>query len=416
MKAIEESDPSIAFRRVLAAEVVSNFGSMLSRVAIPWLATLALDATPFEMGLLVVADVVAGAIGALLLGAMVDRMGKRAVMLATDVARAGVLGLLAWLAFSQALAFWMLVAAAAASGLLTIMFELARSAWVAQRIDAAELPLRNAQISAGTSLSETAAFALGGWLYQWLGAVMALVIDAASYLVSAICLRGVPETPVAIAPPRTPRERLRALLDDVSEGIAAVRSVPVLRSLAGIEVLVALGSSLAGTSYMIFVARDLGFDTGTLGMIFAMGGLGALAGAALAPRLGRRFGSGGAMFLGLTLFALGTLCIPLAPGATFAGIALLVAHQVVGDGGYTVHDVHDRTLRQTAVAPELLARVDAGIRTLGQLARLAGAIVGGALATHFGARPALALSAALFAIAAAYAYVRLLKKPRFEPN
>ena len=75
------------FQRVLAAEIVSNFGSMLSRLVLPWLATLVLTATPFEMGLLLMADVVAGACGSLLLGAVVDRMRKRAVMLAADAAR-----------------------------------------------------------------------------------------------------------------------------------------------------------------------------------------------------------------------------------------------------------------------------------------------------------------------------------------
>ena len=56
---------------------------------------------------------------------------------------------------------------------------------------------------------------------------------------------------------------------------------------------------------MIFVARDLGFGTGVLGLIFATGGIGSLVGAALAPRLGRRLGSVGAMFLGLSLLTLG---------------------------------------------------------------------------------------------------------------
>ena len=65
------------FKRVLAAEVVSNFGSMLSRLAIPWLAALALAATPLDMGYLLVADVLAGAVGSLLLGAVVDGLGKR---------------------------------------------------------------------------------------------------------------------------------------------------------------------------------------------------------------------------------------------------------------------------------------------------------------------------------------------------
>ena len=114
------------------------------------------------------------------------------------------------------------------------------------------------------------------------------------------------------------------------------------------------------------------------------------------------------MLLGLSCLALGACCIPLAPGATLGGTALLLAHQVIGDGGYIVHAVHDRTLRQTVVAPDLLARVDAGIRTLGHLATLLGAVGGGALATWVGARPALMLSAALFASAAVVTYVRLV--------
>ena len=227
--------------------------------------------------------------------------------------------------------------------------------------------------------------------------------------VSAIFLRGVHETPVADAASQRPRDLLWGLLVDARAGVASLAAMPMLRALASIEVLVALGLSLAGTSYMIFVARDLGFGTGVLGLIFATGGIGSLVGAALAPRLGRRFGSVGAMFLGLSLLTLGALFIPFAPGATFVGAALLVAHQVIGDGGHTVHDVHDRTLRQTLPAADLRARVDAGIRTLGQLATLVGAIGGGALATLLGARYALVLSAALFASAAAVAYLRWLR-------
>lgn len=396
---------SAGFRRVLAAEVVSNFGSMLSRLAIPWIATLSLAATPFDMGMLVVADVAAGAAGALLLGAMVDRLGKRAVMLAADAGRAAVLGMVAVLAGYGLLSFWMLLLAAAASGLMTVTFELARSAWIAQRIPAGDLPVRNAQLSAGASLSETAAFALGGWLYQWLGAVLALAVDALSYLVSAAFVRGAVETPAAPSRAIAWRERLGALATEAREGIDAVLAHPILRILASVEALVALGMSLASTSYMIFVARDLGFETGAQGMIFATGGIGALIGAALAPRLGRRLGSGGAMLLGLALLALGAICIPLAPGPTLVGAVLLVAHQVVGDGGRALYDVHDRTLRQTSVGPELLARVDAGIRTLGQVATLIGAIGGGALATVLGARYALVLSAGLLAVASVPMYL-----------
>ena len=394
------------FGRVLAAEGISNFGSMLSRLAIPWIATLSLAASPLAMGGLVVADVLAGALGAVLLAGSVDRAGKRAILLGCDLLRAAVLALLALLAWHGGLTFPMLVAAAAANGMLTVGFEMARSAWVAQRVDAARLPQRNAQLSMAGSLSETAAFALGGWVFQWTGAAIALAIDALSFVLSAACLRGVPEAPPAV-PAEAPVAALDRLIGDAHAGLRTVLTQPALRALAVIEVLLALGSSLAATSYMIFVARDIGFATGSLGMIFATGGLGAVAGAALAPWLGRRLGPGRAMALGLALAALGAACIPLVAASGLLGGALLVAHQIIGDGGRTLHDVQDRTLRQTAAPAALLARTDAGLRTAGQLATLVGAVAGGALASAVGTRNSLWLSAALIASAASVAAVTL---------
>ena len=400
------------FDRILAAEVVSSFGAMLSRVAIPWLATLQLDASPLAMGTLVVADVAAGATAALFLGALVDRSGKRTVMMSADVLRAAVLALLAWAALRGVLAMWMLVAAAVASGALTLAFELARSALIAERIEAGGLSTRNAQLAAGASIAETAAFALGGWLYQGVGAIVALVVDAMSYLASALFLRGVAES----RPPEREADALsgrgsvvRAFAADVREGLSALAGAPVLRVLAVVEVLVAGALSLAGTSYMIYVTRDIGFATGILGLIFALGGAGSVAGAFFATRLVRRFGVGVTLTAGLALAAIGAACVPLATAPTLAAIALLAAQQIIGDAGHTIYHVHDRTVRQTAVGVTLLARVDGAIRSLGYAATLAGALAGGWMATLLGARAGLTLAAALLAAAAVVAGVRLAR-------
>lgn len=405
------------FPRVLAAEGVANFGAMLSRLAIPWLAALVLGATPLQMSALLVADVVAGALGSLLLASWVDRADKRAVMLWCDGLRCALLAALAAGAWWGRVDFVVLVLVAAASGLLSIGFELARSAWIAQRIAAPDLPARNAQLSMTGSLSETAAFALGGWLYQGLGAALSLAVNAATYVASALCLRRVAPAPPAHGTtdePATPGPRWRRLGRGVAAGLRAVASRPRLRALAGIETLVAFAGSLTGTSYMIYVTRELGLATGPLGMIFALGGLGAVAGAALAPALGRRIGPGRTMTAGLATMALGAACIPLAghlgAGVAWLAMAWLAAHQIVGDGGQTMHEVHDRTLRQTAVPAPLRARADAGIRSAGQLATLAGALAGGLLGNALGTQAVLWLAAAVAAAAALLAAWRLAER------
>lgn len=385
-----------AFRRVLAAEAVSNLGSMLSRLAIPWLATLVLAATPLQMSALVVADVLAAAIGGVGLAAWVDRRGKRAVMLLADGVRALLFALLA---------------VAAANGAATALFELARSAWCAQHLPVADLPRRNAQLVAAGSLSETLAFAAGGWAYQWLGAAWSLALDAASFVASALCLRGMPDAsaptplpagaePGAQAQPGPRGGAWRQALADGGRGLALVRAHAGLRRLAAIEWLLAASGALFGIAYLIAVTRDAGFAPGPLGMVFALGGAGALLGAWGGPALGRRLGAGGAMALGLALCALGSACVPLATAGGAVGLSLLVVHQVVGDGGRVVHDIHDRTLRQTLVDVSQLAQADAGVRLAGQAAQLAAALGGGLLGAWWPARDLLWLATALVAAAA----------------
>ena len=395
---------------------------MLSRLAIPWLAAVTLNATPWQMSGMLLADVTAGALGAPLLGAWVDRSPKRGVMLACDMTRAAVLLGLALAAWTQSLSVVVLTIAAAVCGILNMAFELARSAWMAQALKANELTARNAQLSVAGSLSETAAFALGGWLFQGLGAVWALLLDALSYGLSALCLRGVRDVPAArqqglqnvaasaltsapastsiSTPPSAPTSAFAGLGIDVRTGMAVIWASPVLRRLALLELLLALSSAQFATSYLVYLSRDIHVTLGVQGMIFAMGGLGAIVGGWLAVHWGQRMGEQRALAWGLVVATVGGGCIPLATDAGALALALLVAHQVVGDAGMTVAQTHDRTLRQTQVAQHQLALVDGALRAIGQGATLLGALLAGALATAQGNRSALMLAVALLAAAA----------------
>lgn len=392
--------------RILASESVSNFGSMLSRLAIPWIAALVLQATPLQMGFLLIADVVTSALGGLFVGGMVDRLGKRRVMVLSDVARFLSMAAIASLFAMEWLQFWMLLIHSAFNGVMSMAFSLARSAWVAEQTAVDELSARNAQISVANSASESAAFASGGFIYQALGPLLALVVDAVSYVVSALLLRGVSEARVPRVV-RTAPNPLVALIKEAREGIAITLKHPLLRAIALSEAFVALNVSLTGTSYMLYVTRELAFSTGWQGLIFATGSIGSLVGAAVAPRIGRRLGSPSTLLLGLATCTVGAFCIPLAPDASWLGAAFLVAHQVIGDSGATLASVHDRTLRQRCAPPSALARVDAALTTIGQLLTLVGALVGGVLASWFGTRALLTVAATVLAISLPMLWQRL---------
>jgi MFS family permease len=394
---------SAAFRRVLAAEVVSTFGSLMSRLAIPWLAVLVLKAEPTAMAWLAMADVAAGAIAALLLGALVDRWPKRRTMIAADLLRAAMLATVPVMAALDQLTIGWLVIVVAVNGALTVAFELAQSAWIARSTVQEHLTQRNSALAAGGAVTEAASFGITGWLFQWLGAIVVMVADALTYIASALLLTKISEPPALAdeAPgPTTLRGRAGALAAEVGAGLRATAADPVLRGLAIVATLTAFATSFAATTYMIYVARDVGFETGVLGILFALGGLGSLAGSWLTARYADRIGVRLWLVGSLTLWAVGSVATPLATGATLAGMALIALQQIVGDAGGMSYYIADRTLRQTYAAPELLARVDASVRTLGYSATLIGALVSGVLAEHFGARALLFTSSGLIAIAA----------------
>jgi predicted MFS family arabinose efflux permease len=401
---------SAGFRRVFAADVVSTFGSLMSRLAIPWLAVLVLEAGPGAMALLAVADVAAAALAALLLGVLVDRLPKRRTMIACDLLRAGSLLAIPLLAWRGQLSISALIAVVALNGALTVAFELAQSAWIARHTKADDLAGRNSALAAGNAITEAASFGLTGWLFQWLGAAVALVTDALTYVASALLLVRIEESPPLPREEtagRTVRGAVRDFAVEVRDGLRTVGAQPTLRALALIAALTAFGSSFAATTYMIYVSRDLGFPTGTLGMIFALGGFGSLAGAWIVARLSPRIPVHHLLVAGLFVWAVGSAAAPLAASATLAGALLLCTQQLVGDAGGIAVQITDRTLRQSHTPQTHLARVDASIRTLTHAFTLAGALLSGALAEAFGARPLLFASSALIGVAGVAALVAL---------
>ncbi len=145
--------------------------------------------------------------------------------------------------------------------------------------------------------------------------------------------------------------------------------------------------------FLLFAVRDLGFDPGVLGMIFAAGGVSSLLGALVAGRAARRLGAGPAMVAGVLLMGVSMLFVPVARGATVVAAMLLLAQQLVGDGAFTVYEIQQVSLRQAVTEDRLLGRVNASIRFAGLGAMLVGALIGGLLGETIGLRATLVVGA-----------------------
>jgi len=375
--------------RIVAAATISNFGSMLTAVALPFVAIDALGAGAAEMSALSIARLLPGLTIGLPLAAWIERRRKRGVMIGADLGHAALLLAVPSAYALGVLSMPLLWAFALLSGLLSFAFGVARQSFVPSLASREQLVAANARIAAGNNAAEALAFGSGGWLVQLLSAPLALVADAFSYLASAVLLAGIPERESEPPPADPARERgaARALA-----GLRAIRGDARLRALLGASLAAVVCSEMLGVVYFLFVRAELGFEPGVLGLLFAVGSVAALGSSLAARWLGARFGARSTMGVGLVGGALATFVLALAPGPSWLGAGCIFAQQL-GDAGLAVFEIHALSARQEAAVPATQSRVHGAFSFLARWAALAGAALGGALGGALGPRATIALAA-----------------------
>src|SRR5918998_5177450 len=186
------------FKRLWAAHSASLFGSEITALALPLMAVIVLDATPVQMGLLAAAGTAPFLLCSLLAGVWVDRRRRRPVLIAADIARAGLLlsiPLTAWLGI---LRIEQLYAVTFIAGVLGVFFEVAHYAYVPSLVRRESVVEGNSKLQISYSAAEAGGPGVAGLLVQFISAPGAIAIDAVSFLISAVLLRRIetPEPPV----------------------------------------------------------------------------------------------------------------------------------------------------------------------------------------------------------------------------
>lgn len=376
------------FGRLWAATTVSQVGSFVTRTALPFTAILVLGAGAAEVAVLRSAELVAALTLGLFVGAWVDRLRRRPVMVWADAGRAVLLVsvpagyLLGWLSVGQ------LIVVAFLGAVLTTFFDTADRAFLPVVAGRDRLVRANATLTASSSAAEFVGFGLGGLLIQVLTAPIALLLDALSYVLSAVLLVRIR----TVEPPPRPRQDRGPVLVEIAEGLRLTLGDPVLRPLALADAVVAGSWGVFGALILLY-ATELGFPPAVIGLLAAIGGASALVGAVVADRGARRVGVGRFLSVSMLVAAIGAVFIPLAPDGGLLGFSCLLAQQLIMDGALTAFDVVAVSVRQGSVEDAALGRVSASFRVLAMGAMLIGTIVAGVVGEAIGLRPALALAA-----------------------
>lgn len=382
------------FLHLWGAQATSTFGTRIGREAVQLSAVMLLGSGPLDLAWLNAAASLPYLLFGVAAGVLIDRVRRRPLLIATDLVRAGLLAtipLAAWLgAFSLAhlLAAVFLVAAC------TLIFDAAHQTYVPTLIEKHWLLDANAKQESTSAASEIVGPPIGGVLVQALGAPVAILCDAASYLVSAFLLWRLPhdETP--------PQSSARVTWSDLKVGFLIVFRHRLFRPLAFAKLIRAVCGGAIGAFYVLYVFRDLQVSPAALGVIVGFGGASALVAAMVTTRIAAATPAGPGMVAGIAAAALGHALLPLAGLfiGTWAVIPLLVLGQLISDFGLAYAFSLERALRQHQIDNAVLGRASVVISMCGNVPGPIGAILAGVCAEQFGLTPVLWACVAGYAV------------------
>lgn len=375
------------FGRIWGSIAVSLMGTQVSLLALPLTALLVLDASPSQVALLAATGKAPFLVFGLPAGAWVDRWSRRGLMVTTDVVRGVLLASvpLGWLLGFLSLGQLYLVSFGVGS--LSVLFDVASLSVLPALVPRRQIAAANGRLEAARAVAQTSGPGLGGVLVQALTAPLAVAVDAASYLVSAILLRGLPPVP----PPDRPGGR-EPLVRQVTAGLAFCLRHRYIRPLALGAAWMNLWVEAFLAVLVTYAVRDLGLSAATVGVVLAGSNVGYLLGSMLVPRLNRAWGVGRSIALGAVL-QIGFVVATFArSGTPVLWLTLGLAISAAGTGIWNVDAV---SLRQATTPTPMLARMNASNRFLIWGTMPLGAALGAWLASSIGLADTVLVAAVL---------------------
>ncbi|MFV2085150.1 MFS transporter [Micromonospora sp. LOL_021] len=376
------------FLLLWSGQVVSTLGTRISGLAYPLL-VLAVTGSPAQAGLVAAAQAAPFLIWFLPAGALVDRWPRKRIMLAADAGRAVALASVAVAVALGRITIGHLMIVAFVEGTLYVFFLLAETAALPHVVPKPQLPTAIAQNQARDQGADLAGQPLGGLLFG-LGHAVPFAADAVTYVVGL----------VLVAPIRRPLEEKRAaqrrhLLAEISEGVRWLWRQHLLRAL----VAIASAGNLAFSALSLAVivrATDLGASPTGVGVLLGLFGVGAIAGALVAPPVQRLVAPNVIMIGALWWWVAQMAALALAPTVFALGTVYTVG-ALMGP----IFNTTNAAYRYALTPDRLQGRVNGASRMIGWGARPVGALLGGIALETLGAVPTFAALATWLAVVAA---------------
>jgi MFS family permease len=394
------------FVKLWTASTISLFGSQVSGIAIPAIAIITLNVSPFEAALLGFFEMLPFILFSLPAGVWVDRLRRRPILIAGDLGRAVALATIPIAYAAGVLTIWQLYLVGFVAGILTVFFDVADQSYLPSLLEADQLIEGNSKLQVSVSAAQIGGQGVGGAIIGLVTAPFAVIADALSFLASAVLIF------LIRRPERAPERHTGAdggrssMRTDIGEGLRYVLGNRYLRNIAASTGYSNLFSSILFSIFLVYAFRTLGLSPLTIGIIGGLANLGFMGGAVIAGRVAARLGVGRAIVLSALVAGLSELLIPLAPESDIA-IPFLFLAQFISGAMVVIYNVNQVSLRQAITPERMQGRMNATMRFIVWGTMPIGIIVGGILGSTIGLHATIWVGA----IGGCFAFVPVLLSP-----
>ena len=385
------------FISLWGAQAVSNLGDWVYTMAV--FASLGDKGTPQVFASLLLAEVAPSAVTGALGGPLIDRLPRRAVMVAADLVRAAAV-------LTLFLGKPSLVHLYVVAGLLGVMRGLSQPALQASLPNVVrpdELVAANSLVSGTFHSAVMIGPMIGGLLVAHVGVEPAFVVNGVSFLVSAVLVARV------CLPPLPTRDVKWRPVQELREGLSYSMRTPLVRGLMLVIGLVMIGAAIKSPTEPAFVFARLHGNAQTLGLVTGMWGVGMVLGTLLAPAAVRAWKREHLLTFGIVV--VGGCLLATSRAVSAAPVVMLYLFAGAGNGLGTVCY---ETLLQERTPDALRGRVLAACDAVLDFALLGGYVLTGLLNPGFGPRAMFAVAGGVFLGAALLS--RMLIGPASVPG
>jgi MFS family permease len=373
------------FLKLWTAQSISQLGDQITLLALPLVAVLTLDASAAQMGLLTAAELGPHLLFSLFAGVWIERsQQRRRLMILADLARACLLVSVPLAAAFDLLTFPQLYAVAFAVGTFAVMFDISWSTLFVTVVPRGDVVEANSKLSLSRSLSFVTGPSIAGFLVQILTAPVTLLCDAFSYLGSALFL-----SRIRAQEPPVEEDGRESVLQSLRSGFRFVLGDALIRSELGCVATINLFNFVFHAIFILYATKELGVSPGVLGLALGAGAVGGIAGSLVAVPLERLIGIGPAFTVGVVLFPLPLVLVPVASGSEPVIALMLGVAEFLSSVGVMILDVNGGSLMLLRTPNRLRSRMTGTFRFVNMGIRPIGALLGGALGTLIGLQTTL---------------------------